>query len=383
MKKNLLANAGLVLLSLASILVVLELAVRLFVPEPYWRFWDGTEDWSVDPEIGWVNRPALNIQSKSYSGLIRFQTNSDGLIPVGVKRERPAGVVRIMIFGDSMVVGRYLSQTENYSARLEVLLRERGIPAEVINAGVQGYSTDQALLLMQRWVPRYRPDLVIFASTSNDFGGNSLRIGNRQSKPIFHLDDDGQLRYVPPEVSHEIRRFRSGPRAWIQNSALYRLLQPRILVLRSRLGGWEERMLLGVMDEVYVDARAADRVDWRLFSALVARMQEVSRQNGAEFLLIAHPEVGEVWDPYVDRICRARGWPRDRYDRFALERHVAAAAERAGVRFLPLIAEFSERQERGPFHMLPRDGHLSAAGHQLLAERLADHLADHLAAMRH
>ena len=382
--RRLLGNAGLVVLSLAVALVLLELGVRLLVPEGLWRFRDSTRDWTLDPEVGWVNRPALDVESSSPTARVRFQTNSDGLIPAGVVRAKKPDVVRIMIFGDSMVVGRDLPQSANYSARLEALLRERGIAAEIINAGVAGYSTDQALLLMQRWVPRYRPDLVIFASTSNDFGGNALRVANYQAKPMFRLDGNGRLVLSPPElVANQIQPYGSGPRSWIQHWALYRLLQPRIIMLRSRLGGWEQRMLLGVMDEVYIEPRAADRVDWPLFSALLTQMREVANQNGAEFLVIAHPEVGEVWDPYIDRMCEARGWPRDHYDRFALERHVAEAAEQASVRFVPLVAEFSAHQDRGPFHLLPRDGHLSAAGHQLLAERLADHLSDQLASMQH
>jgi lysophospholipase L1-like esterase len=374
------ANAGIAAASLVAMLIVLELGVRLFVPEPLWRFREGSQDWTSDPEIGWVNRPAIDVESLSAQGMIHFQTNSDGLIPVGARRERTPGVLRIMIFGDSMVVGRDVPQSQNYSVRLEAILRERGIPVEVINAGVLGYSTDQALLLMQRYVPRYRPDLVIFGSTSNDFGGNSLRFAYAQSKATFHLDRDARLRYTAP--TGEKGEKKSGLRYWIQNFALYRVLQPRIYQLRSRLGDWQERLLHGVMDEVYYEPRAADQVDWPLFSALVARMQEVSRENGADFVLIAHPEVGEVWDPYVEKTCEERGWPCERYDRFALERRVAEAAARAGVPFVPLIAEFAERQERGPFHLLPRDGHLNAAGHQLLAERLAEHLSARLAAMR-
>jgi lysophospholipase L1-like esterase len=379
--KKLLVNAGLGVLSVVFALVLLELGVRMFVAEPLWRFRDGSYDWTMDPEIGWVNRPALDVQHRWSTELIRYQTNSDGLAPVGARRERTPGVVRIMVFGDSMVVGRDLPQEQNYPARLEAILRERGIPAEVINAGVLGYSTDQALLLMQRFLPRYKPDLVIFASTSNDFGGNSLRVANMQAKGSFLLDADGALRFVPPEEVHDFYR-KSGPRQWIQHSALYRLLQPRIFVLRSKAGSWEDRMLLGVMDDVYIDPAASEHIDWRLFGALIARMQEVSRENGAQFVLIANPELGEVWDPYVERTCKAHGWPRDRYDRFALERHVAASAQAAGVRFIPLIEEFSERQDRGPFHLLPYDGHLNTAGHELMAERLADHLSSQIAALR-
>lgn len=379
--RKLIGNTALAVLSLCVALIALEFGVRLFVPESLWRYRDGTQDWSSDPEIGWVNRPALDVENRHTTELIRYQTNSDGLSPAGVHRQRTPGVHRIMVFGDSMVLGRDLPQHENYPARLEVLLRERGIPAEVVNAGVLGYSTDQALLLMQRFVPRYRPDFVIFASTSNDFGGNSVDVASLRSKPMFQLGEDGQLRYLAPQREPDARRRRSGLRYVIQGSALYRLLQPRIFLLRSRLGRWEDRMLLGVVDDVFVEPRAAERIDWRLFGALVARMQQVAQENGAQFLLIANPEVGEVWEPYIERMCRGRGIPRDRYDPFALERRVAAAAAQAGVPFLPLIGEFSARQDRGPFHLLPNDGHLNPAGHQLLAERLAEHLSAQLPAL--
>ena len=49
---------------------------------------------------------------------IRDGTNPDGLIPYGVAREKAPGTLRVMVFGDSMVVGRALAQNQIYTALL-------------------------------------------------------------------------------------------------------------------------------------------------------------------------------------------------------------------------------------------------------------------------
>jgi len=359
--------------SLVVLALVLELATRALLPEGYWRHRDGTADWQLDPEIGWVNRPNLDAESRDLDRVLHYRTNPDGVAPAEAGRERKPGVLRIMIFGDSMVVGRSLPQEETYTVRLEARLRERGLEAEVINAGVQGYSTDQALLLLERLVPLYRPDVILFGSTSNDFGGNELSNAAGQAKPRFLLIGDA-LHLVPPQIADEIRPLGSGPRAWIQRSAFYRALQPRIFTLRARFSSWQQRSLMGLMLEVYTDPAALEQIDWPLFSALVERMQRSSKAAGARFFLFSHPEVAEVWPPYIESVRQELRAQVFRYDPLAAQRRSEIAARAVGVEFLPVAVRFREQTARGPFHLVPYDGHLSSAGHDLLAEALADEI---------
>jgi lysophospholipase L1-like esterase len=365
-------------LAVASVLAVLgsaELAVRAFVPSARWSFEDGTGDWQIDDELGWVQQPNLDVSTQTPQGLVRFRTNADGLTPPEAQRRKPAGALRIMVFGDSFTVGRFVPQDEIYTARLEGLLRERGIPADVVNAGVQGYSTDQVLLLMQRWVPAYRPDVVLYGSTLNDLGGNGLERANGQAKPRFALDAHGRLRGSPPRISSAIQPLGTGPRSWIQRSALYRLVQPALFRLRARGAGLNERVLLGDLQEIYVRRAVVDALDWPLYGALVARMREVAEREGARFLFFEHPEVAEVWPPYIAMIRESFGVPEEAYDAFAVQRHLEATAAERGLAFVPTIQAFRDVESRGPFHLLPVDPHLNAAGHERLAEVLADAIA--------
>jgi lysophospholipase L1-like esterase len=369
-----LQNAGLAAVSLLLTLLLLELGVRLFVPTSRWLFLDATRDWQIDRGVGWINKPNLDTTSQTPFGWVRFRTNPDGLIPFDAAHEKPPGVVRVMVFGDSMTVGRSVAQDEIYTARLEQALRERGISAEVINAGVQGYSTDQSLLLMQRWIPVYRPDLVLYGSTLNDYAGNTLDHAYKQAKPKFHLGADGKLALSLPDVKSAIEE-PGGFRYWMQRSALYRLLQPGIALIRSRMFGVQERILLGTEQGVYIGDATIDALDWRLYEALVAEMDATARSLGAGFLIFAHPEVGEVWEPYIESVCRQQDVPRRAYDPFAMQRRLVALAERRHLEFMPTIEAFRRVPERGPFHLLPMDAHMNSTGHALLAELLTERTA--------
>ncbi len=353
-------------------LLLVELAVRFFVPRPFWEFRDATSDWQVDDRIGWVNRPDLRAFTRLSDGrAFWFETNGDGVSPAGCARDRRRGVLRVMVFGDSTVVGRAVLPTETVRARIEARLRGRGIDAEVINAGVQGYSTDQALLLMERLVPLYRPDAVLHAVCGNDFGAIALGRAYGLNKPRF-IRDPGGLREVPPAGNREVGMLGSGLRHGVQFIATYRLLQPAIFALRSRLGRWEERQSLGLAWEVYYCPEAMERIDWGLFSALVMRMDACCRGAGAKFFLYGHPALEEVWDPFVEHTMRARGVGAGSYDRHALEKRLAGVAAGAGIAFVPMIDEFLARKGEGPFHLLPLDPHCNARGYDVTAERLVE-----------
>ena len=367
-------NGGLALLALALVFGVLELGTRLFVSPEVWRFRDASADWQIDRRIGWVNKPQSDESLRIVEEVVRYRTNEDGIFPWDTRRERQPGVDRVMVFGDSMVVGRSLPQDLVYTARLEERLAARGLSVEVINAGVEGYSTDQALLLMERLLPIYQPDVAVYGSTLNDFGGNSSREAYLQPKPMFSFREGEGLRLAAPEPRERIHPRTMGWRSVPQHSAFYRWLQPRIFRLRARLGDWRQRMLLGEMQLVYVQPDLLDQLDWSLYAALLSRMQRAARAAHGEFLFFSHPEVGEVWEPYIANVVERFRVPRGAYDPRAVERRVRRAARRAGVPFVPTVQYFAARSQRGPFHLLPHDAHLSPAGHQVLAELLAEEL---------
>jgi hypothetical protein len=131
----------------------------------------------VDPTVGWTNRPGVipfgdqmeHVNAQGLRGLQEFSS------------EKPLGVVRIAVFGDSFAFGMDVADGDGYAA---VLARQvRG--AEVLNFGVPGYGADQMLLRFRKEGPRFHPDVVVVGIDTLLLG----RLGPFTSwyKPYFTL----------------------------------------------------------------------------------------------------------------------------------------------------------------------------------------------------
>jgi len=373
--KEIAVNIFLLSLTIFISLCICEYGVRKFTPEYLWKFRDATSDWELDSELGWVQKPNLDVQSLTGHGwMVRFRTNIDGFTPSTAVRDRKKDLVRIMIFGDSTVVGRAVPQDHTLHVFLQKELERQGWNVEVYNAGVQGYSTDQSLLAMQRFLPLYKPDIVLYGLCDNDFGGISESRVTKNNKPRFTLDPDNNLTVIPSEAQNKISEFGSGWRLLLQKSALYRFLQPTILRLRAKVGGWKMRNLLGVANNLYYDPSTVEKYDWPLFELLVTKMKQIAEENSATFYFYLHPAVGEVWEPYIQKTKRELNLPDSQYNRYVLEHRLIKIANKREIGFVPLIDFFLKKQSDGPFHLLPRDPHANQVGYELTAKALANKL---------
>ena len=351
-------------------LLVAEGLVRVFVPRVYWTFLDAASDWERDPLLGWDQKGALDLESTLDGRVIRCQTNSDGLLPATALPRTSRSKIRIMIFGDSTVVGRAVVEEERVHVQLQEQLQAGGVATEVLNAGVQGFSTDQILLKMQELVPRYKPDIILYGLCANDLGGIVQEIIYGWPKPRFEKRPEG-LRLKPPPQIDLVKSY--SPRVLIQRIALYRLLQPYIVMARSRLEGWDMTSTVELESVAYYsNPESLNSADWQLFGLLLERMKGLADKHQSSFYLYSHPALEEVWDPVILELVKAAQVKSEVYDRHALERRLQKVSESQGVHFIPLIDAFLSHSQEGPFHLLPRDPHCDGAGYRLTSTLLEE-----------
>ncbi|MCG6928621.1 MAG: HEAT repeat domain-containing protein [Acidobacteria bacterium] len=96
------------------------------------------------------------------------EINGDGLRDVTRPREKPAGVWRVAVLGDSVTLGDGLRPYESYPRVLEARLHEAGQRIEVMNVALWGWSTRQERIAWQRIARGYHPDQAILAVCLND-----------------------------------------------------------------------------------------------------------------------------------------------------------------------------------------------------------------------
>ena len=94
--------------------------------------------------------------------------NADGVRDRAHPLEKPEGVFRLAILGDSVTLGAGIEARQAFPQVLESRLEEQGRPVEVFNIALWGWSTRQERLAYERIARPYKPDAIILAVCLND-----------------------------------------------------------------------------------------------------------------------------------------------------------------------------------------------------------------------
>ena len=266
--------------------VALELVVRASgYSAPFW--------YRPDAQLGWTLRPGTQgwfiKEGRSF-----VQVNAAGFRDRDHALDKPEDVFRVAILGDEHSEAMQVELADSWwsllGSQLEGCSLAGGRRVEVLNFGVTGYGTAQELAMLESAAMRYQPDLVLLQfSAGNDPQNNSFALAVEKERPFYRLDARGVPRIddsfnATPKFgrhaspSHELaRRLADRSRAvqWLSMLREYRSL-PDV-----------QQALLGPpKNELWEEA-------WRISEALILRMDDYVRRNGARFGVVIVPATPE------------------------------------------------------------------------------------------
>ncbi len=154
-----------------------------------------------DDILGWRMAPNIKEYAPPHLGFPQFvlQTNPDGFRIPHEADDIPLEKKRLAILGDSVCLGYGLKLEETVGKVIETLSENKIIS---LNMSVVGYSTDQQLLVLERYGKKYKPDYVLFCLFTNDITTllDSYPTENGRGKPVFSLENGKLLlKNVPVE----------------------------------------------------------------------------------------------------------------------------------------------------------------------------------------
>lgn len=163
-----------------------------------------------DPELGWTYRPDFSTTQRfgSAGRPVAIHFDDHGIrVPVEGYRFDPAAPT-VILAGCSYTFGHGLPYEETFAGRLAA---RPDVPLQVVNLGVQGYGTDQSLLLLRREFDRFRVRAVVYTFLldhvkRNDNADRRLIFPKARfpgTKPRFSLAPDGALRQVAAPARYE------------------------------------------------------------------------------------------------------------------------------------------------------------------------------------
>ncbi len=261
--------------------------------------------------------------------------NALGLRGPEIARTPPPGRARILALGDSMTFGFYLAEGDTWPAQLEVLLRNRGRDAEVVNAGVGGWTISSETLFLEERALALAPAHVVLAFCANDIAELGLPGTAYEGQKQAAVAGRGALSEA------------------IVTSALYELY------LRAQVAWkhWHEQHWgdpSNPLTSVDLPAERAEEL-WRVYASWLDRMQRALAARGIGLTIVYLPDVYKL----------ANGIPAGD------EARLRALARERGIGFASPLAEFAARPLERLF-LRPLDDHLAPDGAERVARAVAE-----------
>ncbi len=344
-----------------------------------------------DPILGYAHQPGAEGWWRK-EGAAYVRISRAGFRDREHTREKPKGVFRIAVLGDSFTEALQVPIEQTYWAIAEGKLKDcpsldhRGV--EVLNFGVSGYGTAQEWLMLQHKVWDYAPDLIVLAFfTGNDIRDNSPALAGDSMRPYFVMHD-GRLSVETGFRQTLAYRMQSIPLAselfevsrvlQVAREAKYRISGfMRDRHLRAGSSSDAGMAQLPLESFVYLEPREdAWRQAWLVTEALLGDIRNEIDRHGAQFLLVTLSNPMQVHPDLRQRrhYAETLGIP----DLLYPDRRLASWAEREHVQWTglaePMAAYAATHQTF--LHGFPNasmgDGHWNEEGHRVASGLMAE-----------
>jgi hypothetical protein len=391
--------------SLLVTILALEIGVRLFSPVPVQR---NIPDFYVpDAHAQYALKPNAVRTMKLREFTYRMEMNSVGFRGPEFSAEPAPSITRVLLLGDSFTFGWGVDFDKTYGAVIERTLNRDSQDRrfEVINGGVPGYNTLNALRLFEARgmavKPRYvilqllvdddvRDNLVsglsartviddtLFTTPSVEKARSRLAPGHTlTAKDVLETD----LADAPARPLYE--RIKAGLEA---SSHLYRFAVERVptaqveqvkRVLR-RVGfdipQDDTETMLGFHMEVFERPRSSQIAQAvAVTEEYLRRLKSVADAQGARLVVTIFPTMFEVDPASRARLLARLDIPERSIDVDGVKDDLLAFCREAGIPAMALHPVVRARySELRPY--FPTDGHFNERGNQLAGETIADFL---------
>jgi len=331
---KLLKSTLLLVISIFIALLIAELSLR-FLNVEYPLIYKGDRDRgaALTPGVeGWIRT-----EGESF-----VRINSQGLRDREHTEEKPDGVYRIAVLGDSYAEAIHVDMKDTFWSGLERNLGKCPIfndyQIEVINLGVSGYSTAQELITLRRHVWKYSPDMVLLAFfQGNDVEDNSRSLTDRIYRPFFNLKDGKLIKDVS---FRDTEYYAKSMSTWIRIKRniinQVRLLQLLYHIKKNIINknegedvrkpeAREIKLEKGLSASIYSEPRTPAWIEaWDITEKLILEMDREVKERGSVFVLTTLSTSQQV---YPDKDVSAKlkkdmkipnlFYPDDRLERFA------------------------------------------------------------------
>jgi len=319
------------------------------------------------PRLGWKLSPNWQGTHKHHDFEVRYTTDGHGFRSDSAARKGRDGLQTAFV-GDSFTFGLGVHDDATFVHHLNEL-SDGALVCR--NYAVPGYSTDQEYLLIRERLLHLEPEVVVLVTyLGNDLFDNELPfpLQAQRAKPYFEMTPAGlTLRNVPVPLQTKSQAGQESDLAQVvfansggNNRGLLAKFLGRLEILRLfKIQG--ERLF--ERELVLDDGRFDSAVN--LYVEIVQEMRQVCKESGTALMVVLLPGQSYVQRP----------WSVSARVQAFLRQEVINRMHTLQIEVIDLATRLKQgHASRQEAWFYPNEGHLTPAGHSVVAEMLAESL---------
>ena len=285
----------------------------------------------------------------------------------------------VAAFGDSMIVGREVSEHQVVTSVLGELLGAR-----VYNLGVNGYAPMNAKKTYEVFANSLRPNVVLFfAYLGNDVIQNFCPFSNAVNNGCGSVVENGEIVFSQIKSREKVTTFQPKGYLWKLGKALGNVsvlvhvaFEAKITLASLKRTNGLFRSRIEIMNTTEnEDWRAA----WRVFGEVIKTFRQSVEAKGEKFVLVLVPD-NKIYGPNLRSallsLSGVLGIPH--LDTKFPSKRAESVAKKLKVDYINLADTFEKYQNRyqlsAPYFSYRCDGHWNPLGHFVAAQAIADFL---------
>jgi hypothetical protein len=353
--------------SLAVALLLGEIALRLFMPQPIG--FDAGRIWEPADGLRWRRRANLDVRVNTGEREVRLLSDA-ARHRVGTTSAGPAAI-RILVMGDSMIEALQVDAEQTMASLLARSLSTRlGRTVDVVNAGVGGWDPNQYLTATRQELEQSSYDLaLIFVYLDNDIVSRraSYPAATNLELPAFRPFADGAARTLQILGLHV-------QAALSQHSHLF-VYSRNLIELR--------RIRAGSRSHLLTNAMRSNRVGpaWAITADILNDIAVEGRRFHVPVAFVLLPPAHYIDLRFLAKLEWALGVSPDDVDIHQAANRLGDELKQRGLDVIDPAPALQQAFDNGEINLYGHiDTHLAPAGHQVMARFLEPIALRHLAA---
>lgn len=347
-------------------LIILGLGISILLLEAFLRLWPKTTLKFYDNNIfgsAFIPNQKGTFVTNSKEYKTEVAINSHGWPDIEHSYEKPDGIYRILILGDSFVENLQVPLENRIFRQLQSKLGDK---FEVVAMGRGNTGTAQQYLMLKNLGIKYKPDLVVqMFFEANDIKNNSPLMQNDPYLPYFKLDSDGSLIELPHQKRSD--RKNESLKEILKNLRVVELL----LSVRQNIRERKENLKTGYPIDYHVyDKNYSEEFlgAWEVTKRLILETKSETEKSGAKYMLVPFPGSEQVDVNKQNTIYKTYPQIADAEIDFEKpDKILSNFCDENGIECYSMLHRFKDSTS-----YYPRDGHWTQEGTDQVSQFLAE-----------